>query len=140
MPKPINLRGFETNGEYQRFNVSYKIDPQGLESICITCKDGSGQAILFYDCGELKQFHLSTPQVEAGHSYSPRDEEENYLFEFSPEIVTLNKNQGELLYKKIYRELKIDERLKAYVPRFSVGSELSLFNILGIEDTRDLIK
>ena len=58
----------------------------------------------------------------------------------SPENLQVNLQQAQEVYNAVKDLLKVDERLKDYVPRFSYAPEITLASILGLDNICDLNK
>jgi len=60
--------------------------------------------------------------------------------EIPDETEQLNYSQGLQIYRYVYSRLNVEDKIKSYVPGFRTPSEITLFNILGIETPEDLSK
>jgi len=92
-------------------------------------------------------FSGETPNVPYGlnefrnvmSEYSQDPEEDGFSgIKIPEEVRDLNYSQGLQIYRSVYKKLDIANKIKTYVPRFSSPSELSLYNLLGIERPEDI--
>ena len=130
MPKPINQRGFKiSKGDFNRYQITYDIDEEGLENVCVyrasfNEKLESSVSITF-DEGKIKYLRYKTSQ------FIDSDD-------MKGEEWKIKAKQALAIYHEVKRILNVDEELKKYSPRFSHKSEISPFNILGLDDVSQL--
>lgn len=130
MPKPISQRGFEmSKGNYNRCRIKYCIDERGLEDIYVSKalfdKKYESSVLITLDEGEIKSLSYSTSQFSK-------------LEDMEGEGWKIKAKQAMAIYHEVKRILNVDEELKNYRPRFSHESEISPFNILGLDDISQL--
>ena len=161
MPRPLNERGFEVRGEYPPYNISYEINKEGVEVVYI----GKGESLLGDSItvhvmdGQVRLVYAKTNQVDINQDvkideldkgledkvFGGDSSEEGLLSENFPTDIKLpketreiNYSQGLELYHRVVKLLDVEKRLKEYVPRFSSETELTLANILGLDDINDV--
>jgi len=130
MPKPISQRGFEiSKGNYDRCQVHYSINQEGLEVVSVnrggfSSKHHSSVSMIL-DEGEIKYLTYSTSQFKD----SDQMEGEGWK---------LKSKQAQAIYTEIRKILNVNEELEKYSPRFSHESEITPFNILGLDNISQL--
>ncbi|MDP2925660.1 MAG: hypothetical protein Q8N99_04780 [Nanoarchaeota archaeon] len=161
MPRPLHERGFEVNGKYPPYRLCYEIDKSGQEKITIDRESGSviikvydskisaisgntNQALIYQDKGleNSGEEDLLGESESLDELIQDSDSEIpfyiNPLIELPKEIKDINYDQAYQLYLFVKKMLDVDKKLKEYIPRFSSSSELTLFNILGIDKCEDI--
>ncbi len=129
MPKPISQRGFRISKGDSRYSISYRIDKRGLEIVSVykglyTSKLESS-VYMSVDEGEIKYLSYETSQFEDSDV-------------MGGEEWKIKSKQAMEIYHEVKKILNVDEELKNYHPRFSHESEITPFNILGIDDVSKL--
>ncbi len=128
MVKELCYRGFEIVGGDLECGISYKINKDGIERVSI---NGNKSSITIWIDDE-KVNGISIINEQADEYFN---ENQN-----SPFPIETNFQQAIEIYRVVKRILDVDNKIKEYVPRFSSESELTLFNILGIEEASQLEK
>lgn len=132
MPKPISQRGFEVDKKLKDGRMKYEINGEGGEEINIY--SGENFIEIAYMDGGLYRLIVNTPQIS------------NLIMMLDGEMVTSssegrleeNLRQAEEIYNEVKEILKVEEKLKEYIPKFSHVTEITLYNVLNIEGARDL--
>lgn len=160
MSRPLHERGFKVSEEHPPYRLSYEIDKSGEERICVD-KQGDMIIIYVYD-GKVRVASGYTNQAsiyqDKGIEKAMEDINEpssleeltqesdsdfpfvvNSVIETPKDTQEDNYKQACKLYFFVKRILDVDHKLKTYVPRFSSPSEMTLFNILGIEKCEDIL-
>lgn len=129
MPKPIHQRGFSIKlGNYSDNYVTYSIGQDGEEEVYIDFKKRDGSYnILITNSNEEFSVHFQTPQT------SDSLEGGDFLGNSQQ-----NLEEGKMIFEWVKKRLNIEENLAKYSPRFSNESELTLFNIMGIDSLNGL--
>jgi hypothetical protein len=141
MPKPIAQRGFEVSKSNSYGLIRYCIDNEGNENIDIF-GDG-GRISIGADKGVIFGIWVKNPQVDffsmknsEGIEGIACDADEKTL-RLPKETLENNFEQAKEIYDCVVKLLEVKNKIKEYTPRFSHESELTLYNLMGIEDLNE---
>jgi len=121
----LTYRGFEVSNIINDRYMKYFIDDDGMENVIITkgkTMHARPRVWIRMDEGTQTYLCVGTKQYDS----QPEDES--------------SKEQATRLHEEVKKLLDVDIKLKTYVPQFSSMSEITPFNVLGIEDISDLEK
>lgn len=137
MVKEIDLRGFMTEEKYNGITMRYRIDGNGIEEVFLNSEDFSFSITINIDNENLKLVYVMTRQY-----WGSLDIGIKFDIDINPPTsrknAQINAQQAKAIYQEVKRLLKVEEKIKDYVPRFSSLLEINPYNILGINEVSEL--
>jgi len=145
MVKPVYQRGFIVSGKFPPYEeISYSIDGSGLEKI--TLVRGDSKTHISYDEGIIRGVSINCPQLFAIFDNKKSEDLGEDVLEIlrtfrgamPEETVKINIQQAQDIYGAVVDLLDVKAKIRDYAPQFSSGSELTLYNILGIDNASEI--
>ena len=141
MTKPISQRGFEIYKSVKNGGIDYLIDNDGFENITIFIK-GNYVAIRVND-GKIIGVRVKNSQADITSMKDDKLTEiisdNSYGNNLNMPIKTNIENfeQAKMIYNSIIKLLDVKKKIRKYVPKYSSESELTIYNLLHIENARE---